>query len=159
MPPADRPPVVPVFFAFRIMVGVGLLMIAIGWAGAWLWWRGRLETSRWYLWPVAHAWWLGFVAVLAGWVVTETGRQPWIAHGILRTADAISPVPGASIASTLALFVLVYGVVFTMGIYYINRLIDKGPEGAAIEPPDMRQPQSPLSSAQQAGREALSPQR
>ena len=72
---------------------------------------------------MAHAWWLGFVAVLAGWIVTETGRQPWIAHGILRTADAISPVPGASVASTLALFVLVYGVVFTMGIYYINRLI------------------------------------
>ena len=97
--------------------------------------------------------------MLAGWIVTETGRQPWIAHGILRTADAISPVPGGSIASTLALFVLVYGVVFTMGIYYINRLIDKGPEGAAIEPPDMRQPQSPLSAAQEAGREALSPQR
>jgi cytochrome d ubiquinol oxidase subunit I len=158
VPPADRPPVVPVFFAFRIMVGVGLLLIAIGWVGAWLWWRGRLETSRWYLWPVAQAWWLGFVAVLSGWVVTETGRQPWIAHGILRTADAISPVPGASIASTLALFVQVYGVVFTMGIYYINRLIDKGPEGAAVEPPDLRAT-SPLSAAQEAGREALSPQR
>ncbi len=159
VPPADRPPVVPVFFAFRIMVGIGFLLIGIGFVGAWLWWRGKLETARWYLWPVAHAWWLGFVAVLSGWIVTETGRQPWIAHGILRTVDAISPVPGASIATTLALFVLVYGVVFTMGIYYINRLIDKGPEGAAIEPPDMRQPRSPLSAAQQAGREALSPQR
>ena len=116
----------------------------------------RLErTRRW-----SRCWSAGLlVAVLSGWVVTETGRQPWIAHGILRTADAISPVPGASIASTLALFVLVYGVVFTMGIYYINRLIDKGPEGAAVEPPDMRQPQSPLSSARQAGRKALSPQR
>ncbi len=157
VPPADRPPIVPVFFAFRIMVGIGFLLIAIGWAGAWLWWRGGLDASRWYLWPVSHAWWLGFVAVLAGWIVTETGRQPWIAHGILRTADAISPVPGASVASTLALFVLVYGVVFTMGIYYINRLIVRGPEGAAIEPPDMRAPRRPLSAAQEAGREAISP--
>jgi cytochrome bd ubiquinol oxidase subunit I len=157
VPPSDRPPIVPVFFAFRIMVGIGFLLIAIGWAGAWLWWRGKLDTSRWYLWPVSHAWWLGFVAVLSGWIVTETGRQPWIAYGILRTADAISPVPGASVASTLALFVLVYGVVFTMGIYYINRLIARGPEGAAIEPPDMRAPSRPLSAAQEAGREAISP--
>jgi cytochrome d ubiquinol oxidase subunit I len=156
VPPSERPPVVPVFFAFRIMVGIGLLLIAFGWAGAWLWWRGRLDTSRWYLWPVAHAWWLGFVAVLAGWVVTESGRQPWVAYGILRTADAISPVPAASIATTLALFVVVYGIVFTMGIYFINRLIAKGPEGAAVEPPEMHAPQSPISSAQRAGREAVS---
>ena len=159
VPPSERPPVVPVFFAFRIMVGIGLLLIAFGWAGAWLWWRGRLDTSRWYLWPVSHAWWLGFVAVLAGWVVTESGRQPWVAYGILRTADAISPVPAASIATTLALFVVVYGIVFTMGIYFINRLIARGPEGAAVEPPEMPAPQSPISAAQKAGREAVSPTR
>ena len=159
MPPAERPPVVPVFFAFRVMVGIGLLMIAMGLTGAWLWWRRRLFDSRWYLLPVSWSWWLGFVAVISGWVVTESGRQPWIAYGILRTADAISPVPGASIATTLALFVLVYGVVFSMGIYYINRLIDKGPEGRAIEPPEMGAPGRPLSSALEAGREVLSPQR
>ena len=157
--PADRPPVLPVFFAFRIMVGIGLLMIAMGLIGAWLWWRKRLFDSRWYLRPVAHAWWLGFVAVVAGWVVTESGRQPWVVHGILRTADATSPVPGASVAATLALFVLVYGVVFTMGIYYINRLIAKGPEGRAAEPPKTGTPIRPLSSAAEAGREILSPQR
>ena len=159
VPPADRPPVLPVFFAFRIMVGIGLLMIAMGLIGAWLWWRRRLFDSRWYLWPVAHAWWLGFVAVVAGWVVTESGRQPWVVHGVLRTADATSPVPGASIATTLALFVLVYGIVFTMGIYYINRLIAKGPEGRAVEPPETGTPIRPLSSAAEAGREILSPQR
>src|SRR5207344_3015593 len=87
-----------------------------------------LFETRWYLRVVAHTWWIGFVAVIAGWIVTETGRQPWIVHGILRTADAVSPVPGGSIATTLALFVLVYGVVFSLGIYYINRLIAKGPE-------------------------------
>jgi cytochrome d ubiquinol oxidase subunit I len=156
VPPSERPPVIPVFFAFRIMVGIGLIMIAGGLLGAWLWWRGRLFDTRWYLWPASKSWWMGFVAVIAGWVVTESGRQPWVVQGIQRTADAISPVPGASVASTLALFVLVYGVVFTMGLYYINRLIVKGPEGRAIEPPERGTPSRPLSSAADAGREALS---
>jgi cytochrome bd ubiquinol oxidase subunit I len=128
VPPQERPPIVPVFFAFRIMLGIGFFMIAAALYGAWLMWRGTLERTRWYLYVVANTWWVGFVAVIAGWIVTETGRQPWIVHGILRTADAVSPVPGGSIATTLALFVLVYGVVFSLGIYYINRLIAKGPE-------------------------------
>jgi cytochrome d ubiquinol oxidase subunit I len=156
VPPDDRPPLVPVFFAFRIMVGIGLVIVAAGLVGLWLWWRGTLFDTRWYLWPASQSWWLGFVAVISGWTVTESGRQPWIAHGILRTADATSPVPGASIATTLALFVLVYGVVFAMGIYYINRLIAKGPEGRAVEPPDSGTPTRPLSSAMEAGREILS---
>jgi cytochrome bd ubiquinol oxidase subunit I len=156
VPPADRPPVVSVFFAFRIMVGIGLLMIAIGWLGALVWWRGRLFESRWFLRPVAHGWWLGFVAIICGWIVTESGRQPWLVHGILRTANAVSPVPAASVASTLALFVLIYGVVFSMGIYYINRLIARGMEGLAVEPPSAGSPRRPLSSASDAARQALS---
>jgi cytochrome d ubiquinol oxidase subunit I len=159
VPPADRPPLIPVFFAFRVMVGIGLVIVAAGLIGLWLWWRQKLFDARWYLWPASHAWWLGFVAVISGWIVTETGRQPWIAYGILRTADAVSPVPAASVATTLVLFVLVYGVVFTMGIYYINRLIAKGPEGRAIEPPEFGTPVRPLSSAMEAGREIMSPQR
>jgi cytochrome bd ubiquinol oxidase subunit I len=158
VPPADRPPIVPVFFAFRSMVGIGLLMLAAGWIGAWLWWRRRLFDTRWYLLALAWSWWLGFVAVISGWIVTESGRQPWVAYGILRTADATSPVPAASIATTLVLFVLVYGVVFAMGIYYINRLINRGPEGRAIEPPDLGTPVRPLSSVTDAGREIMSPQ-
>jgi len=156
VPPSERPPVVPVFFAFRIMVGLGLIMIAAGLIGAYLWWRGRLFDTKWYLWPASKAWWMGFVAVIAGWVVTESGRQPWIAYGILRTADAISPVSGAKVFTTLVLFVIVYGIVFTMGLYYINRLIVKGPEGRAVEPPQEGTPTRPLSSATEAGREALS---
>jgi len=159
VPPADRPPLVPVFFAFRSMVGVGVLMLAAGWIGAWLWWRDRLFETRWYLVLIAWSWWLGFVAVVSGWVVTESGRQPWLAYNILRTADAASPVQAASIATTLVLFVLVYGVVFTMGIYYINRLINNGPEGRAIEPPEFGTPVRPLSSVIDAGPDILSPQR
>ena len=92
--------------------------------------------------------------MIAGWVVTESGRQPWLVHGILRTADAISPVPAASLLGTLALFVVCYGIVFSMGIYYINRLINKGPEGRVIEPPDAL-PSRPLSAAGDAAREAI----
>jgi cytochrome bd ubiquinol oxidase subunit I len=126
VPPQDRPPLPNVFFGFRIMVAIGLYMIAAAWFGAWLLWRGRLFETRWYLKLVAQTWWAGFVAVISGWIVTESGRQPWIVQGILRTADAVSPVPGASIAITLGLFILVYGVVFSFGIYFINRLITRG---------------------------------
>ena len=157
--PADRPPLVPVFFAFRSMVGIGVIIIAFGLVGLWLWWRRTLFEASWYLRLAAHSWWLGFVAVISGWIVTESGRQPWVAHGILRTADAVSPVPGASMATTLALFVLVYGVVFTMGIYYINRLIALGPRGRAAEPPESGTPVRPLSAAIDAAREIPSPQR
>ena len=153
VPPADRPPVAPPFFAFRIMVGIGLLMIATGLVGVLLWWRGKLFDTRWYLWPASQAWWLGFVAVISGWIVTETGRQPWIATGILRTADATSPVSAVAVAVSLALFVVVYGIVFTMGIYYINRLIARGPEGQAVAAPEHGLPSRPLSAVEEAGRE------
>jgi cytochrome d ubiquinol oxidase subunit I len=131
VPASERPPVKAVFFAFRIMLGIGFFMIAAALLGAFLWWRGSLFETRWYLRVMAQCWWLGFVAVIAGWVVTESGRQPWIVYHIMRTADATSPVSGATIAGTLALFVLAYGVVFWFGIYYINRLIARGPQGPA----------------------------
>jgi cytochrome d ubiquinol oxidase subunit I len=157
VPASDRPPVKSVFFAFRIMVGIGLLMIATGLFGVFLWWRGKLTTTRWYLRLTQHGWWLGFVAILCGWLVTESGRQPWLVHGILRTKDAISPVSAASVLTTLILFVIVYGIVFTMGIYYINRLIVRGPQGRAIEPPSHDTPSRPLAAAHDAAREAMQP--
>jgi cytochrome bd ubiquinol oxidase subunit I len=156
VPPQDRPPIVPVFFAFRIMVGIGLLMIAAGWAGLVLWLRGELFETRWYLRTVAYAWWIGFVAVLCGWIVTETGRQPWVVEGILRTADATSPHSALTVAVTFALFVIVYSIIFGFGIYYMNRLIVRGPEGAAVEPPTQWTPGRTLSSAEAAARESLS---
>jgi cytochrome d ubiquinol oxidase subunit I len=149
VPPQDRPPVAVVFFAFRIMVGLGLLMIAASLYGAFLWWRGTLFETRWYLQIVAQGWWVGFVAVIAGWVTTESGRQPWIVEKILRTADATSPVIGESIFVTLILFVLAYGVVFSFGIYYINRLIKRGPENL----PQTRRPLvgAPITAARGSG--------
>ena len=91
-PPEDRPnPIIP-FFAFRIMVGIGLLMIAVGFVGAVLWLTGRLYTTRWFLRALTWVSPLGFIAVLAGWFTAEVGRQPWTVYGVLRTADAVSPV-------------------------------------------------------------------
>ena len=153
--PSERPPVPSVFFAFRIMLGIGFFMIAAALFGAWLWWRGRLFETRWYLRIVSFTWWTGFVAVIAGWTVTESGRQPWLVYGILRTADAISPVPAASILGTLALFVLCYGVVFSMGIYYINRLIAQGPQGRALEDNEGF-PNRPIAAAGAAAGDAIS---
>ncbi len=151
--PGDHPPVLPVFVAFRIMVGLGLVMIAVGLVGAWLWVRGRLFQTRWYLAPVRYVWPLGFIAILAGWWVTETGRQPWIATEILRTSDAASPVAFISVLISLVLFVVIYTGVFSTGIYYINRLIEKGPVGPAIEPKEAL-PSRPLSAASEAARQA-----
>ena len=154
VPPEDRPPVTTVFFAFRIMLGIGVFMIGAALLGALLWWRGALFTTRWYLRSMAQAWWIGFVAVLAGWVVSESGRQPWIVHGVMRTVDAASPVAPSAIATTFALFALVYSVVFSFGIYYINRLIAGGPQGIAVEPPP--QIGSPLATAAPDRRETPS---
>jgi cytochrome d ubiquinol oxidase subunit I len=130
VPPDQRPPVAPVFFAFRVMVGIGLFMIAAALLGSFYWWRGTLFEERWYLRVMANCWWIGFIAVISGWIVTETGRQPWVVYGVMRTADATSPVAAHAVLGTLILFVLAYGTVFWFGIYYINRLIARGPDPA-----------------------------
>jgi cytochrome d ubiquinol oxidase subunit I len=153
VPASERPSVPIVFFAFRVMIGIGFFMIASAWVGLWLWGRGALFRTDWYLRPMAHTWWIGFVAVIAGWTVTESGRQPWLVQGVLRTADAISPVPGGSVAATLALFVAVYGIVFSMGIYYINRLIANGPPATQTVPE--RGLRRPISATEDAGRKVL----
>jgi len=147
--PENRPPVAPVFFMFRLMLAIGALLIVIGFVGAVLWWRGRLFETRWFLKPISYCWPLGFIAILAGWIVTEVGRQPWAAYGILRTADATSPVAASTVAISLALFVLVYVVVFSIGILYIYRMLMKGPQAASQTPhaPEGL-PNRPLSAAQ-----------
>jgi cytochrome d ubiquinol oxidase subunit I len=148
-PRNERPPVFPVFVAFRVMVAVGMVLIASGLVGLWLWWRGRLFDTRWYLRLVAPMWPLGFVGIVTGWIVTEVGRQPWIATGILRTANAISPVPASSVAVSLLAFVLVYTVVFGVGIVYVRRLLRRGPVAPA-HGPEGALPNRPLAAAQAA---------
>src|SRR6266550_2841907 len=121
VPPEDRPNVPIVFFAFRIMVGCGLILIAIAWTGLWLRWRGRLYDTPWFSFICAFASPLGFIAILSGWTVTEVGRQPWIVYGELRTAEAIAPVNAATVASSFMLFVAVYFVLLATFFYFAIR--------------------------------------
>jgi cytochrome d ubiquinol oxidase subunit I len=141
-PKQDRPPVLPVFFAFRIMVGIGVLLVALGLTGAFLWKRGTLFTTRWYLQAATYSWPIGFIAILAGWITTESGRQPYVAYGITRTENALSPVGVWTVATSLVAFVLVYTVVFSIGIYYIRKLVLAGPKPA---PAPEALPNRPLS--------------
>ncbi len=127
-PGNERPPVASVFWSFRIMVGLGMLMIATGLVAIVLHFKKRLFDTTWFqYWCMALSP-AGFIAVLAGWFVTEMGRQPWIVQGLLRTDQTASPVGGTSIAISLIAFVIVYGFVFGAGTYYILKLIGKGPE-------------------------------
>jgi cytochrome d ubiquinol oxidase subunit I len=129
--PADeRPPAAWVFWTFRLMVGLGMLMITTGVIAIVLYFKKRLFDTRWFQYWCMALTPAGFIAVLAGWFVTEVGRQPWIVYGLLRTANATSPVIGTSIAISLAAFIIVYVFVFGVGSYYILRLIGKGPEDA-----------------------------
>ena len=108
------------------MVGTGVLMIGLGLVSAFLLWR-RGALPRLLLWGLVGMTFSGWVATLAGWYVTEIGRQPYIVYGLLKTADAISPVSAGPIAILLLAFIVVYAFVFGAGSYYILKLIAKGP--------------------------------
>jgi cytochrome d ubiquinol oxidase subunit I len=128
-PRDEWPPVAVVFWAFRIMVGIGTLMIATGLIALILHFKKRLFDTRWFQYWCMVLTPSGFIAVTAGWFVTEVGRQPWIVQGLMRTSDATSPVAGTSLAISLTAFVIIYIFVFGAGSYYILKLIGKGPEG------------------------------
>ena len=129
----DQPPVAIVFWSFRVMVGIGLLMLFTGLTAAVLYLRGKLYDSKWF-----HFWCMlmtpcGFISILAGWFVTEVGRQPWIVYGVIRTVDVASPLIGQQVALSLAAFIAVYIFIFGAATYYILKLITKGP-GVIVSP-------------------------
>ena len=124
---ADRPPVAVVFFGFRIMVGLGVLMLLLAAFGAYNRWRGQLYANRVLLRFSTLMIPAGVIATLAGWYVVEVGRQPWLVQGLVRTMDVVSPLPAAQVATSLALFVFVYSLLFGIYIYFIRKLILKGP--------------------------------
>ena len=127
----DVPPVAPVFFAFRIMVGLGVAMLALAWYGLWVT-RGGRAAARWLLWTFAGFTFSGWVAVEAGWIVTEIGRQPWLVTGVLRTADAAGTVSGAQLGASLTGYVLTYAL---MLIAYMVVLTHMAGQGSAREDP------------------------
>jgi cytochrome d ubiquinol oxidase subunit I len=150
-PREDRPPVAPVFYAFRVMVGIGVLMLAVAYWGLWLRWRGRLTTSRAYHNACIAMLPAGFVAVVAGWTVTEVGRQPWVVYGLMRTRDAVTPsLTGSDVLLSFALYVVVYLIVFGAGIFYMARLVRAGPpEHVDVREPTLAErPARPLSGAE-----------
>jgi cytochrome d ubiquinol oxidase subunit I len=124
----DRPPVLIPFFGFRIMVGMGLIMLAVSWFGNFLRLRGRLETTRWFLWGTFLAFPVGFIAIICSWFTAEVGRQPWVVYGLLRTRDAVTPsLTTGDVLASLASYVLVYAIVYSFGAYYIFKLLRDGP--------------------------------
>jgi cytochrome d ubiquinol oxidase subunit I len=160
VPVDERPPFLIPFYAFRVMVGVGVVMLVISWAGLWLMLRGRLRppaatasrvpSSRsdarqseppvsslptWFLRATFLAWPSGFVAILTGWLTAEVGRQPWVIYGVMRTADAVTPSLSSSAALTsLTAYLLVYTLIFSAGTLYLNRLLREGPDDEGPEP-------------------------
>ncbi|WP_343368462.1 cytochrome ubiquinol oxidase subunit I [Stenotrophomonas maltophilia] len=153
VPASERPPVTPVLFAFRIMVGIGTLMLLLAWLSAFTLARRKLFDSG----ALLRAWnWMlpsGFVALVAGWFVTEMGRQPWIVYGVLRTADAVGPQTAWMTAISLAVYVAGYAFVFGWGIWYLVKILRHGPHAQdgspSLEGGD-RTPARPISAADQS---------
>ncbi len=129
VPAEDRPPVGMVFWSFRVMLLMGALMTLVGVCAAWLRYRGKLYDSAWF--QRASLWMgpSGFVAVLAGWIVTEVGRQPFTVYGLLRTSDSLAPVDAPAVAASLLAFIGVYFTLFGAGTYYILRMMNEPPDG------------------------------
>ena len=147
----DRPPVAIPFFSFRLMVGIGLLMLAIVLWGLVLWKRGRLATARAFHAACIAASPLGFIAVIAGWVTTEVGRQPWVVYGLLRTRDAVTPsLQAHDVTLSLAVYILAYLVIFGSGIYFLVRLARTGFAAAEPGAQPFATPARPLSGATRA---------
>ncbi len=137
--PRDRPYAPIVFFTFRIMVGLGMLMFALGLFSLYARWRGSFYSNRWlhrFALAMAPS---GFVALLCGWMTTEIGRQPFTVYGLLRTTDSVSPIALPGIATSMLVFVVVYFVVFGAGLLIILRMMAREPEIGETGP-DPRQP-------------------
>jgi len=154
--PQDRPPVAITFFTFRIMVGCGIIMLAVSWLGLTLSIRHALEQRRRALWCIFLSFPLPWIAIITGWYTAEVGRQPWTVYGLLRTADALTPFLTASVAATsLILFVGIYVFIFSFGTYYIYRLLRAGPgelDGRRIQ---TAAPNRPMSFADGASTMSL----
>jgi cytochrome d ubiquinol oxidase subunit I len=159
-PPADRPNATIVFWTFRGMVGLGLLMLVLAIWGLALRRGARLYARRAFLRFALAMSPAGILAILLGWMTTEIGRQPWVVYGLQRTADAVSPHPAGELALTLAIFVVVYIVAFGAGTAYALRVMTRWPPQAQAgrapapgDPGPLRRPMRPLSGAR-AGRAA-----
>jgi len=150
--PEDRPNSLVVFWSFRVMVGLGLLMLLLGVGSVWLRWRKGLFSNPWFL---RFATWMGpsgLIAILAGWYTTEIGRQPWVVYGVMRTEHAVSNHSALVLSTTLIAFIVMYFAVFGTGVSYMLKLVAKGPhQSEEVNPPQdpgqSQRPARPLSAA------------
>jgi cytochrome d ubiquinol oxidase subunit I len=143
-PKLDRPPVAIPFFAFRVMVGCGLLMMALAWLGSFHLLVDRWQGERLLLWATFLSFPLPFVATLTGWFTAEVGRQPWSVYGVLRTADAVTPtLTVQAVTISLIIFAVVYLLIFSFGTLYVYRLLKTGP--AEVEPAGAANAKRPLA--------------
>jgi cytochrome d ubiquinol oxidase subunit I len=155
--PADqRPPVAIIYFTFRVMVGIALLMLLVVATGFWLMARGRLDQAGWYLRLCQLTSCLGFIAVIAGWTTTEVGRQPWTVYGLMRTADSVSPsLAGSDVMLSLLLYVAVYLIIYPVGLYTMLRVVWRGPVARdASEPIAAGHHMAPIAALASAAPEA-----
>jgi cytochrome d ubiquinol oxidase subunit I len=151
IPPENWPPVIIPFFAFRIMVGCGLVMLLLAWVGSYLSVKGRLEENRLLLWAIFLSFPLPFIAILTGWFTAEVGRQPWTVYGVLRTADSVTPFLTARAATiSLIVFCAVYTFIFAFGVFYIHRLLRAGPEERLVRASAAAVPNRPMSVVDEA---------
>lgn len=127
--PEDRPPVAITFHSYHIMVGLGMLFIAVTLYASFLRWRGTLFEKRWLMWFFVFAVALPYIANQLGWIAAEVGRQPWVVYGLLRTADAVSKSVSASeVAASIVMFSVIYILLFIIWIYVMNDKIQHGPD-------------------------------
>jgi cytochrome d ubiquinol oxidase subunit I len=132
--PVDRQPQMGwVFYGFRVMYGIAIVMFGVAVASLWLRWQGRLFANRWFLRTLVAMTPSGIVATLGGWYLAETGRQPWVIYGILRTLDAVSPVPADALLSSLIAFICIYALFLTAFVLFALRMIRRGPQGAPAQ--------------------------
>ena len=135
-PASEHPPVAIVFWSFRVMVAIGMLMLFIGYVGAFLAWRTDIRKHTLFLRLCFLSGPAGFVAVLTGWITAEVGRQPYTVSGLLRTVDSVSPVTAGAVGTSLIVFVFVYAIIFSAGSWYLFRLAWAGPDEGEAPPPE-----------------------
>jgi cytochrome d ubiquinol oxidase subunit I len=144
-PPQDRAPAIIPFFSFRIMVGCGLVMLALVAVGLWLRLRRRLYDTGWFLRALTWSSPLGFIAVVAGWTTTEVGRQPWTVYGVMRTAHSVTPsLTGFDVLLSLVGYIAVYLIMFPTGLWFIARIIRGGTSPGEASPVEGGRPSAPV---------------
>jgi cytochrome d ubiquinol oxidase subunit I len=151
-PPEDRAPTIIPFFAFRIMVGAGLVMLGLVAASLWLRLRGKLYDTAWFQRALIWGMPLGFIAVLAGWTTTEVGRQPWTVYGVMRTAHSVTPsLTGSDVLLSLIVYVLAYCIMFPAGLWMVMRIVRAGVVKGDHAPVEGGRPAAPVKPVPGSG--------